>query len=185
MLDGKPREIVGVLPQHFHFLDEGEPAIFLPFKWDRSKVKLGNFSYRALARLKPGVTMSQASADVARMILWRLTGLMVGYPKDVARGVALDQIDRPAQANAVEDQCFVPGALGVAMGIRWKAKPEFEVDGNPLGLGCRALLQPAAQVCAQAFYFASPDAWDGGRQVFFKPCGDAIQNLVAEIQRTG
>src|SRR5580698_5478123 len=68
MLDGKPREIIGVLPQNFHFLDEGEPAIFLPFKWDRSKTKLGNFSYRALARLKPGVTMAQASTDVARMI---------------------------------------------------------------------------------------------------------------------
>ena len=67
-LDGKPREIIGVLPQNFHFLDEGDPAIFLPFKWDRNKIKLGNFSYRALARLKPGVTMAQASADVARMI---------------------------------------------------------------------------------------------------------------------
>ena len=67
-LDGKPREIIGVLPQNFHFLDEGDPAIFLPFKWDRNKIKLGNFSYRALARLKPGVTMAQASADVARML---------------------------------------------------------------------------------------------------------------------
>ncbi len=52
----------------FIFLIEGDPAIFLPFKWDRNKIKLGNFSYRALARLKPGVTMAQASADVARMI---------------------------------------------------------------------------------------------------------------------
>jgi len=68
MLDGKPREIIGVLPQNFHFLDEGEPAIFLPLQWDRNKTKLGNFSYRALARLKRGVTMAQASADVARMI---------------------------------------------------------------------------------------------------------------------
>jgi predicted permease len=31
-------------------------------------MKLGNFSYRALAKLKPGVTMAQASADVARML---------------------------------------------------------------------------------------------------------------------
>ena len=67
-LDGKPREIMGVLPQNFHFLDEGDPAIFLTFKWDRNKTKLGNFSYRALARLKPGVTMAQASADMARLL---------------------------------------------------------------------------------------------------------------------
>jgi predicted permease len=67
-LDGKPRQIIGVLPQDFHFLDEGDPAIFLTLKWDRNKTKLGNFSYRALARLKPGVTMAQASADMARLL---------------------------------------------------------------------------------------------------------------------
>ncbi|MGA7961522.1 MAG: ADOP family duplicated permease, partial [Candidatus Acidiferrales bacterium] len=43
-------------------------SLVAPFQWDRNKVKLGNFSYEALARLKPGVTMAQASADVARML---------------------------------------------------------------------------------------------------------------------
>ena len=66
--DGKPREIIGVLPKGFQFLDDQDVAIIAPLKWDRSKLKLGNFSYRALARLKPGVTMAQASADVARML---------------------------------------------------------------------------------------------------------------------
>ena len=36
--------------------------------WDRSKTKLGNFSYEGLARLKPGVTINQASADLERLI---------------------------------------------------------------------------------------------------------------------
>src|ERR1700685_2622101 len=68
-VDGKPRGIIGVLPQGFHFLDYEDAALVVPFKWDRSKMKLGNFSYQAMARLKPGVTMAQASADVARMLL--------------------------------------------------------------------------------------------------------------------
>ncbi len=67
-VDGKPREIIGVLPQGFHFLDFEDASLVIPFKWDRNNIKLGNFSYEALARLKPGVTMSQASADVARML---------------------------------------------------------------------------------------------------------------------
>ena len=67
-VDGKPREIIGVLPQGFHFLNEEDSAVIAPFQWDRQKVHLGNFSYEALARLKPGVTMAQASADVARML---------------------------------------------------------------------------------------------------------------------
>jgi predicted permease len=68
-VDGKPREIIGVLPQGFRFLDQpDDAALFLPFQWDRNKTKLGNFSERALARLKPGVTMEQASADMARLL---------------------------------------------------------------------------------------------------------------------
>ncbi len=66
-VDAKPREIIGVLPKDFHFLDRREDALYLPFQWDRAKVKLGNFSYYALARLKPGVTMEQATADMARL----------------------------------------------------------------------------------------------------------------------
>jgi predicted permease len=66
--DGKPREIIGVLPRGFHFLDGPDVALILPMQWDRNKTKLGNFSYRAIARLKPGVTMQQASTDMARLL---------------------------------------------------------------------------------------------------------------------
>jgi putative ABC transport system permease protein len=66
--DGKPREIIGVLPRAFHFLDGPDVALILPMQWDRNKTKLGNFSYRAIARLKPGVTMQQASTDMARLL---------------------------------------------------------------------------------------------------------------------
>ncbi len=68
-VDGKPREIIGVLPRTFHFLDYDDPALVLPFKLDRNKIKLGNFSYESLARLKPGVTIAQANADVARLLV--------------------------------------------------------------------------------------------------------------------
>jgi predicted permease len=67
-VDGKPREIIGVLPRGFHFLNEEDAALILPFQWDRSKTQLGSFSERALARLKPGVTLAQASADMARLL---------------------------------------------------------------------------------------------------------------------
>ena len=42
--------------------------MLLPFKFDRTKVFIGNFSYQGIARLKPGVSIAQANADVARMI---------------------------------------------------------------------------------------------------------------------
>ncbi|MBZ5622583.1 MAG: ABC transporter permease [Acidobacteriia bacterium] len=67
LVDGESREIIGVMPQSFRFLDE-KPDLILPFRFDRAKTTLGNFSYRGIARLKPGVTLAQASADVGRMI---------------------------------------------------------------------------------------------------------------------
>jgi predicted permease len=67
-LDGKPRQIIGVLPKDFQFMTYDDMAMMLPMQWDRNKTKLGNFSQEAVARLKPGVTMEQASADLARLI---------------------------------------------------------------------------------------------------------------------
>jgi type IV secretory pathway VirB3-like protein len=68
-VDGKSRQIIGVLPQGFQFLDDqDDPALFLPFQWDRAKTRLGNFSQNALASLKPGVTIEQAKTDMARLL---------------------------------------------------------------------------------------------------------------------
>ena len=72
MVDGRPREIIGVLPDTFRFLDQSV-SLVLPYRFDRSKVFLGQFSFTGIARLKPGTTIAQASADVARMIPISLT----------------------------------------------------------------------------------------------------------------
>jgi predicted permease len=66
-IDGTPHQIIGVLPRGFQFLDYDDPSLVLPFQWDRNKTKLGNFSYQALGRLKLGVTMAQANADLNRL----------------------------------------------------------------------------------------------------------------------
>src|SRR5262249_51415708 len=67
LVDGRPHEIIGVLPEAFRFMD-AKPSLVLPLQLDRSKTFLGNFSYTSLARLKPGVTLAQANADAARLV---------------------------------------------------------------------------------------------------------------------
>src|SRR6266545_5713745 len=67
LVNGRPREIIGVLQDSFRFLDQ-KPALILPMRLDRSKVFLGQFSYSAIARLKQGATLDQASADGVRLI---------------------------------------------------------------------------------------------------------------------
>ncbi|HEX3274202.1 MAG TPA: ABC transporter permease [Gemmatimonadales bacterium] len=66
-VDGVAAEIIGVLPRSFRFLDR-DPAVLLPMGLDRSQATGLEFGFQALARLKPGVTLAQANADVARMI---------------------------------------------------------------------------------------------------------------------
>jgi len=51
VLDGRPTEIIGVLPAAFQFLDR-KADLFLPMQRDRAKVFLGQFSFQSLARLK-------------------------------------------------------------------------------------------------------------------------------------
>ncbi len=67
VVDGRPREIIGVMPQDFRFV-RSHPLLYFPFRLDRSKLFVGNFGYMGIARLKPGITLEQANADVARMI---------------------------------------------------------------------------------------------------------------------
>jgi predicted permease len=67
MVNGKPREIAGVLPKELRFL-RYEPDLYLPFQFNPAEVFMGNFSYQGIGRLKPGVGIDEANADVARMI---------------------------------------------------------------------------------------------------------------------
>jgi predicted permease len=67
VIDGTPRQVVGVMPRDFRFLDV-KASFFLPAQLDRAKVTLGGFNNQAFARLKPGVTLADANADVARML---------------------------------------------------------------------------------------------------------------------
>ena len=89
LLDGRPREIIGVLPDRFRFLDQ-KPSFVLPIRFDRGKTRLGQFNYTAVARLKEGTSVAQASADVARMIPMALQRFPVprGFHRQAVRGRA-------------------------------------------------------------------------------------------------
>lgn len=66
-VDGIAREIIGVLPESFRFFDY--PAdIYLPMQLVRAGAGFPQGDGRGLARLKPGVALEQANADVQRML---------------------------------------------------------------------------------------------------------------------
>jgi predicted permease len=68
-VDGEPHLVIGVLPQGFRSpLGAVQPAILVPMQIDRARVTFGAFGPQGVARLKDGVTLEEASADVARML---------------------------------------------------------------------------------------------------------------------
>jgi putative ABC transport system permease protein len=67
MVDSVPRRIVGVMPRGFRIV-KTEPDLILPLAFDRGHVMLAGFGFNGIGRLKPGVTIAQANADLARLL---------------------------------------------------------------------------------------------------------------------
>lgn len=66
-INGVAREIVGVMPSQLRALGIG-PGVIVPLQVNKSTLFVGNTGPRGVARLKDGVTIEQAGADVARML---------------------------------------------------------------------------------------------------------------------
>ncbi|HTM01974.1 MAG TPA: ABC transporter permease [Vicinamibacterales bacterium] len=67
VVDGMPRRIIGVLPQAFRFFDYAAD-IYYPLQPTRAGARFPSGDGRGIARLKPGVTLAQADADVTRIV---------------------------------------------------------------------------------------------------------------------
>ena len=67
VVGGDALQVIGVLPPSFQFMDK-KISMVMPLRFKRADVQLGSFNYQGLARLKPGVTLRQANADIGRML---------------------------------------------------------------------------------------------------------------------
>ena len=69
-VDSKTREIVGVMPRGFAVMNQ-DFDLLIPLAFDPRHQILAGFGYNGIARLKPGVTIGEADADIARMLdIW-------------------------------------------------------------------------------------------------------------------
>jgi putative ABC transport system permease protein len=66
-VDGGSREVIGVMSPEFRFLDRNVDIVY-PFQLRRSDVTLGRYVFQGLGRLRPGVTLEEARADLARLV---------------------------------------------------------------------------------------------------------------------
>ena len=113
-VDARPHTIVGVMPENFRFLNI-EPDMIKPMRFDRDKLFLGNFSFQGIARLKPGATLAQANADVARMLpIWlKSWPTPLGFSRTLFENAGFGPKVRPLKDEVVGD---VGATLWVLMG---------------------------------------------------------------------
>jgi predicted permease len=112
-IDSRPHMVVGVMPKEFRF--ERDPELILPQRFERSQQFLGPFGSLAIARLRPGVTVEQANADVARILGIWLTAWPVppGMERTVFQKARLTPRILPLKQEVVGD---IGTALWVVMG---------------------------------------------------------------------
>jgi putative ABC transport system permease protein len=65
VIDGRPRQIIGVMPARFAF--GGESDVMLPLRINPAR-PVPFFYLNGVARLKPGVTLEAATADIPRVL---------------------------------------------------------------------------------------------------------------------
>ena len=110
-IDSRPREVIGVMPQGFRFLNE-DPDVILPQRFAGNQLQPNDVHrYVGIVRLKPGISLAQANADVRRMLPIWIT--QYGTSGPVLRAARFGPALRPVKEDVVGD---VRSVLWVLMG---------------------------------------------------------------------
>ncbi|MBV8832311.1 MAG: ABC transporter permease [Acidobacteriaceae bacterium] len=187
IVDGISRQVIGVMPARFRFLDEN-PAFLLPLQLDRNKAFLGQFSFPGIARLKPGVKIEQASADIARMIPIALhsfppqSGLTVKVFEDVRLAPKLRYLKQLLVGDIGKTLWVLMGTLGVVLLIACANVANLllvRVEGRQHELAVRAALGASWGVIARELLAETVVLGVFGGAVGLGLAGGAIRLLIA------
>lgn len=101
-LDRKPFQVIGVMPASFSFplvTEEGAAELWVPMGFTKEELAAigDNFGYGALARLKPGVSIAQATSDVNAIA----QQILAQFPADHARDLQMFGVVVPLKEDAV------------------------------------------------------------------------------------
>jgi predicted permease len=163
-VDGKSRQIIGIMPKEFRFLDWEPPALFLPLVLDRNKTTLGQFSYEGVARLRPGVTLRAANEDVGRMwpIVLRSFPAPPGFNLDLFAKSRLAPKVRPLSQDVIGDVSkllwILMGSIGVVLLIACANVANLlllRAEGRYQELSIRAALGASPWQVARGFLLES------------------------------
>jgi predicted permease len=111
VIDFVPRQVIGVMPRTFRFLDLS-PDVLLPERFAKANLPFEPFSYNGVARLKHGITIDLANKDAARV----LNQIIPENIRPFVEQARMKPNLRPLKRDVTGD---ISTALGVLMGALW------------------------------------------------------------------
>jgi predicted permease len=187
VVNGVPRDVIGVLPRTFRFLNQ-QPALLLPFRFDRGRLRLGQFNYRGVARLKPGVTIAEANADTARMLStytsrWPTPpGMSAKYFDDAHLAANIRPLKHDAIADVGKVLWVIMGTIGIVLLIACANVANLmlvRAEGRHQELAVRAALGAGRMRLARGLLFESCVLAFGGGVVGLGVASAALSVLAA------
>ncbi|HXV60584.1 MAG TPA: ABC transporter permease [Vicinamibacteria bacterium] len=119
-VNGRPMTIIGVMPEGFRFL-RFDPALWLPFQFNRTELWVGDFSYQAVGRLRPGATIDAANSEVERMIPLAVEkfprGMTLENLRDVGLGADVHLLEQDAVGDVGNVLWVLFGTVGLVLVI--------------------------------------------------------------------
>ncbi|MFI5229759.1 MAG: ABC transporter permease [Gemmatimonadales bacterium] len=117
-VDGVAREVIGVMPESFRF-PSTTTDVWIPTAFDPARTASAAFEYRGLARLRPGVTIDAARADLQRLLPHVPEAFPGRLTVDGIKGIDMRAVVRPLRDVVVGDVArvlwVVFGAVAVVL----------------------------------------------------------------------
>jgi predicted permease len=116
-IDARPRLVIGVMPRTFRILN-AEADVILPQRFEPAQLTPNDVHmFMAVARLKAGVSLAQANADVARMLpIWIAERGTNATALTLARfGAALRPVKEDVVGNVGQVLWVLMGTIGIVL----------------------------------------------------------------------
>ncbi len=107
--DGRPCTVIGVMPPGFWYVEGGSSEFFVPLRWSGSG--RGQHQYTAVARLKAGVTLEAAQAQMSTIA----RRIELEFPEARGWGVLLEPLRDEITGGMQEPLAVLGAAVGLLL----------------------------------------------------------------------